>query len=243
MPKINVYLPDELANAVRAAAIPVSAVCQQALADAVAQVDGPGGAGLGSAVDPELAEGQPPTMARYTRRARTAVEHARAGAAEQGRPASTPHLVGGLVAEGGNLALTVLDLLDVDRDDLIAELRATIRSRRREGADDQPRPGSLDDACRRALEQSLDLGHNYVGCEHLLLGLAAGPDDELTAAVLHRMGVDLHTARATVVAVLAGYDSARENLTFAGISAPIRAALADIRTRLGRLEARSGRPE
>ena len=36
-PKINVYLPDDLAAEVRSAGIPVSAVCQQALADAVAQ--------------------------------------------------------------------------------------------------------------------------------------------------------------------------------------------------------------
>ena len=36
-PKINVYLPDDLAAEVKAAGIPVSAVCQQALADAVAQ--------------------------------------------------------------------------------------------------------------------------------------------------------------------------------------------------------------
>jgi post-segregation antitoxin (ccd killing protein) len=35
MPKINVYLPDDLAAAVRAADVPVSAVCQPALVDAV----------------------------------------------------------------------------------------------------------------------------------------------------------------------------------------------------------------
>ena len=39
-PKINVYLPDELAAEVKAAGIPVSAVCQQALADAVAASQG-----------------------------------------------------------------------------------------------------------------------------------------------------------------------------------------------------------
>ena len=39
-PKINVYLPDELATEVKAAGIPVSAVCQQALADAVAASQG-----------------------------------------------------------------------------------------------------------------------------------------------------------------------------------------------------------
>ena len=51
-PKINVYLPDELASEVKAAGIPVSAVCQQALADAVASsqgVDGSAPAGDSSA--------------------------------------------------------------------------------------------------------------------------------------------------------------------------------------------------
>src|SRR5215475_3584021 len=38
MPKINVYLPDDLAEAVRAAGIPVSAVCQRALEGAVRRV-------------------------------------------------------------------------------------------------------------------------------------------------------------------------------------------------------------
>ena len=38
MPKINVYLPDELAQAVKEAGVPVSAVCQRALEQAVRRV-------------------------------------------------------------------------------------------------------------------------------------------------------------------------------------------------------------
>jgi post-segregation antitoxin (ccd killing protein) len=38
MPKINVYLPDDLAEAVRDAGVPVSAVCQRALEQAVRRV-------------------------------------------------------------------------------------------------------------------------------------------------------------------------------------------------------------
>src|ERR687890_296822 len=38
MPKINVYLPDDLAEAVKAAGVPVSAVCQRALEQAVRRV-------------------------------------------------------------------------------------------------------------------------------------------------------------------------------------------------------------
>ena len=49
MPKINIYLPDDLASAVREARIPVSAVCQRALADAVRAAD----SGVGDPPDPD----------------------------------------------------------------------------------------------------------------------------------------------------------------------------------------------
>lgn len=226
MPKINVYLPDDLANAVRDAGIPVSSVCQRALADAVANADGP-----------EVGTGAEPTaerldLSRLTKRARTAVEYARTGAEGNNQTPKTVHLVGGLIGEGGNLALTVLRVLDVDPEDLITELRGLIRSR----AKDRLKAGPLDDACARAVEQAVALGHNYIGCEHLLLGLIAGPDDELTAATFHGMGVDLATAQQTVTTAMAGYSYARENLSFSGLSSPIRSVLDEIRQRLARLE-------
>ena len=66
MPKVNVYLPDELATAVKAASIPVSTVCQRALEDALrastalregarAEVSGlPAGVRLGGYPTPRL---------------------------------------------------------------------------------------------------------------------------------------------------------------------------------------------
>lgn len=224
MPKINVYLPDDLATAVRAAGIPMSAVCQQALADAVAAVDGP----------PRNTEGGTAELARLTKRARTAMEHARTAAAVQRRSPSTVDLVDGLIAEGANLALAILRSLDLEPSDLAAELHALSRGRRRSTLS----AGDLADVGVRAAAQAAALGQDYVGCEHLLLGLAAGPEDELVAATLHAMGVELDTAVRAVTTALAGYAYAREHLSFSGLSAPIRSTLEEIRQRLARLETR-----
>jgi Post-segregation antitoxin CcdA/Clp amino terminal domain, pathogenicity island component len=207
-PKINVYLPDDLAAEVKAAGIPVSAVCQQALADAVAASQG---------VDP--LGGDP-----FTRRAAGVVSAARDAATGE---ATTVDLVASLVESGG-LALSVLEGADIDPEDLLDELRA--RQARDGGA------GSLDDVVERSIEQARGLGHSYVGTEHLLLGVTAGPPRELANRTLKDMGLRHEGALLGVAAALSAYTFARESLTFSGLSAPIRAALEDIRSRLARLE-------
>jgi len=118
MPKINIYLPDELAKAVREIDIPVSSVCQRALADAVAAADGPVIGGAGDAGVPPAGE-----LSRFTRRARVAIDHARSTRA---RPTSVD-LVQGILAEGNNLALRVLNALEIEPDDLVAELHGRNR--------------------------------------------------------------------------------------------------------------------
>jgi ATP-dependent Clp protease ATP-binding subunit ClpA len=208
-PKINVYLPDELAAEVKAAGIPVSAVCQQALADAVAVSQGVEAVGEDS----------------FTKRAAGVVARARESATGD---ATTVDLVGSLVESGG-LALSVLEGADIDPEDLLAELKA--RHARDGGA------GSLDDLVERSVEQARGLGHSYVGTEHLLLGIAAGPPRELANRTLKDMGLKHEGALRGVAAALSAYTFARESLTFSGLSAPIRAALEDIRSRLARLEA------
>jgi ATP-dependent Clp protease ATP-binding subunit ClpC len=209
-PKINVYLPDELAAEVKSAGIPVSAVCQQALADAVAasQEVGPTAVGEDS----------------FTRRAAGVVAAARKAA--DGQP-STVDLVGALVGSGG-LALSVLEAAEIAPEDLHDELVA--RQTRDGGA------GSLDEALTLAVEQARGLGHSYVGTEHFLLALTGGPTRELARRTLADMGLKHEQALRGVATALSAYTYARESITFAGISAPIRAALEDIRSRLARLE-------
>jgi ATP-dependent Clp protease ATP-binding subunit ClpA len=218
-PKINVYLPDDLAAEVRAAGIPVSAVCQQALADAVAQQ---------SADLPEATGAPGSDLSRsFTKRAYGVLADAGRLAEEAGHPPSTVDLVTALVGSGG-LAVVVLEAADVEPQDVLDELRA----RHAQGGS----PGSLEDVAERAVEQARGLGHSYVGTEHLLLGLTGGPTRELARATLKDLGMTHEATLRGVATALTAYTYARETLTFSGLSAPIRAALEDIRARLARLE-------
>ncbi|HEX3223633.1 MAG TPA: Clp protease N-terminal domain-containing protein [Nocardioides sp.] len=217
-PKINVYLPDDLAAEVKASGIPVSAVCQQALADAVAQAMTGWSAPSGSAGGDDLARS-------FTKRASAVVSAARDAAEE---PTSV-ELMAALVESGG-LAVTVLTAADLDPQDVVDELRGRQKSG---GTAD-----ALDEVAALAVEQARGLGHPYVGTEHLLLAMTGGPTRELARTTLHDMGLSHEDALRGVATALSAYTYARETLTFSGLSAPIRAALEDIRARLGRLEER-----
>jgi hypothetical protein len=214
-PKINVYLPEELAAEVRTAGIPVSAVCQQALSDAVATA--------GSGDSPAAADGPDDLSQSFTKRAYGVVEAARAARDDP----TTVDLVAALVDSGG-LALVVLEAAEIDPRDFLDELRGR---HARDG-----KPGGLDAAAERAAEQARALGHTYVGTEHLLLGITGGPPRELARTTLTDMGMTHASALRGVSTALYAYSYARETLTFSGLSAPIRAALEDIRSRLARLE-------
>jgi ATP-dependent Clp protease ATP-binding subunit ClpA len=219
-PKINVYLPDELADQVKAAGIPVSAICQQALSDAVAAsgADAPAGTSHGDHLS-----------RTFTKRAYGVLADAEKLADASSRQPTTVDLVAALVESGG-LAVVVLESADLEPQDLLEELRA------REGRGENA--GPLDALAERAVEQARGLGHSYVGTEHLLLGLTGGPTREVSRATLKDMGMTHESALRGVATALSAYTYARETLTFSGLSAPIRASLEDIRSRLVRLENR-----
>src|SRR6476646_2269524 len=218
MPKINVYLPDDLAVAVRDAQVPVSAVCQSALERAVRDV-----ASL-RATDEPPAEDRPGlgTFGRFTPRARKALVLAEDAAREVPHNyVGTEHLLLGLIEEGGNLALVVLAALDIELTDLRAELLASMG----------PASGAVTGRiaftplAKQALEatatEALGLLHHYIGCEHLLLGLIA-TEQGLASEVLRRMGVERLTTRRAVVTALSGFVHAQQN------PAPARPANGDI---------------
>jgi Clp amino terminal domain, pathogenicity island component len=213
VPKINVYLPDDLAAAVKEAGVPVSSVCQQALAEAVLAATG-GTVPSGGREMTETAGWN-----RFTARARSAVDRAL-----RNKPTTTVELLNALVEESENLAVTVLAAIDVEPPDVVAEARGHGR-----GTDLR---GALD----RAVSEAVRLQHNFVGCEHLLLGLAAGPDDDGVAVALRATGADLARLRMAVSAAVAGAVFSRTQQATAGLSAPVRAILEDIRSRLTRLE-------
>src|SRR6266545_6747752 len=124
MPKINVYLPDELARAVRDAQVPVSAVCQVALERAVREVTAARGAEDLPVTGADAAGG---LFSRFTPRAREALELAQQEARESSHShVGTEHVLLGILDEGGNLAVRVLADIDIDSADLRAELVASM---------------------------------------------------------------------------------------------------------------------
>lgn len=200
MPKVNVYLPDELAAAVREAQLPVSAICQTALERAVRDVSAARGV-----------DGPPPrdrpvrgSFARFTPRARQAIfalaeQRARAVPHDY---VGTEHALLGILDEGNNLAINVLASLDVELGDLRDELVASMGPPAAERIEGRvPFTPLAKRALELATKEALGLGHNHVGCEHLLLGLLA-TEDGLASQVLRRMGLELRTTRRAVVAAL-----------------------------------------
>jgi ATP-dependent Clp protease ATP-binding subunit ClpC len=203
MPKINVYLPDDLAEAVKEADVPVSAVCQAALEQAVRRM-----ATIRQLVAADLdSDSLAARLPRFTEKALTAFRlgagQARAaGAAFVG----TEHLLSGLLAEGSNLALPVMHAMDIEVSAVKVETdRATAEPQ--PGAPEAGRriSGPLGGALVGAVAAANSLGQNYVGCEHLLVGLICEPNGT-GGQILRSLGADERQAKRAVTASLAGIE-------------------------------------
>ena len=141
---------------------------------------------------------------RFTDKARQAVVLAQDEARRLGHPeVGTEHLLLGLLAVTGDSAGTrTLTGLDIPLDDLRREV--TERIGRGEGAP----AGHLPFAPRNkrvlelSLREALQLGHNYIGTEHLLLGLVREAESG-AAQVLAGRGADLDAVRQEVIRQLA----------------------------------------
>ncbi|HEY6058771.1 MAG TPA: Clp protease N-terminal domain-containing protein, partial [Candidatus Limnocylindrales bacterium] len=115
----------------------------------------------------------------------------------------TEHLLLGLVREGEGVAARVLENMNVE----LAKVRTAVEFII--GRGDRPVVGEvgLTPRAKRVIELAIDearrLGHNYIGTEHLLLGLVR-VSDGVGGRVLASVGVDADRARQEVLAVLAG---------------------------------------
>lgn len=232
MPKINVYLPDELAAAVRDAQVPVSAICQKALERAVRDVASLR-AGEAMVDDQRLSFGK---LERFTVRARQVLVLAEQSARDVPHNyVGTEHVLLGLIDEGGNLALKALEGLEIDLADLRDELVASMGPATAAVEGHIPFTPLSKRALKATLDEALSMAHNYIGCEHMLLGLLA-TESGLASQVLRRMGVELRTTRLAVVNALAGYVHAQQNAPTA--PPPAGDALQQILQRLDAIEQR-----
>jgi ATP-dependent Clp protease ATP-binding subunit ClpC len=238
MPKINVYLPEELAAAVKDAQLPVSAICQTALERAVRDVT----SARGSDEPPGDSRAWLGLFGRFTQRARQALELAEQAARDVPHNyVGTEHVLLGMIEQGDNLGLEVLQSLDIEIDDLRGELTATMGPPTGDVQGHIPFTPRAKHLLEVTAKESMTLGHNYIGCEHILLGLIADQDG-MAGKVLRRMGVELRTTRRAVVTALSGFVHAQQATSTAPTPPPpaLSDALAEIRDRLDAIERRLG---
>ena len=233
MPKINVYLPDDLADAVRDSGIAVSAICQRALEQAVRRITAVRQLALGELDSTMLASRLPQFTARAVTVLSLAIDRARAAGAPN---VTTGDLLHGMLAEGGNLALQILGALEIDPTAIEAPATAEPG-----GGDSLRFSTAAANVIELTVAEATGLGHNYVGCEHLLIALTAEPDGQ-AGGVLRDLGADPRTTRRAVATAIAGYAHLRANTATpaatTGLLTAVRAELAPLIERIERLEGR-----
>lgn len=100
----------------------------------------------------------------------------------------TGHILLGLIEEGPGVGATVLKILDVDLGELQREVETLLPSAPATVALGKlPQTAGTKKAIRNAIQEARVLKHNYIGTEHLLLGLLA-EDGGLAVQVLTKLG-------------------------------------------------------
>ena len=128
----------------------------------------------------------------------------------------TEHILLGLVKEGSGVGANVLRNLDVDLRKVRLEVEKLVRA-----GPEMVTMGKLPQTPRAkkvieyAIEEARNLNHNYVGTEHLLLGLLR-EHDGVAAQVLMNLGLKLEEVREEVLNLLGASNEQREENTGGG---------------------------
>ncbi|MGL5513464.1 MAG: ATP-dependent Clp protease ATP-binding subunit [Sporomusa sp.] len=141
---------------------------------------------------------------RFTDRARKVLILAQQEAARYGHGyIGTEHLLLGLLRESEGVAAKVLMSLNLDVEAVRMQVESILGQGQEQGGDIGYTPRAKK-IIELAMEEALRLGHNYVGTEHLLLGLVR-EGEGIAAQVLSSMGVDVLLMRQRVIEMLGGY--------------------------------------
>ena len=115
----------------------------------------------------------------------------------------TEHLLLGLIREGEGVAARALNFLGIEAE----KARTMVEEMVEKVQGPEPREMTLTPRAKRILELAVDearrMGHNYVGTEHLLLGLIR-EGEGIAAQVLNSLGVDQEKVRQIILQMLGG---------------------------------------
>ena len=115
----------------------------------------------------------------------------------------TEHLLLGLIHDGEGVAAKALTALGIDRDAVRDGVKTVIGRGQQPAAGHIPFTPRAKKVLELSLRESTQLGHNYIGTEHILLGLVR-EGEGVAAQVLVNLGADLNRVRQQVVQLLHG---------------------------------------
>jgi hypothetical protein len=139
---------------------------------------------------------------RFTDQARRAVVYAREEARRlEYNYIGTEHLLLGLCREREGIAAKALGSLEVDVEAVRYQVEQLIGRGRSAPIGRFPFDPHAKTVLELAMREALQLGHNYIGTEHLVLGLIR-EQDGFAARLLTSMGVDLAKARGAIMNLL-----------------------------------------
>ena len=138
---------------------------------------------------------------RFTDRAREVMATATAEVQRFGHECiGTEHIFLGLIKEGSGRGVAILKEKGVEVEKMICEVEQLVNLKDGPGPAAKDEPGRTPEAInvvKYALEEARSLGYDYVGTEHILLGLLR-ESDGIAAQVLANLGVRLEDVRASL---------------------------------------------
>jgi ATP-dependent Clp protease ATP-binding subunit ClpC len=116
----------------------------------------------------------------------------------------TEHILLGLIHEGEGVAAKALESLGISLDAVREQVQDIIGQGQQQPTGHIPFTPRAKKVLELSLREALQLGHSYIGTEHILLGLIR-EGEGVAAQVLVKLGADLNRVRQQVIQLLSGY--------------------------------------
>ncbi|MFC7485576.1 ATP-dependent Clp protease ATP-binding subunit [Knoellia sp. CPCC 206453] len=124
----------------------------------------------------------------------------------------TEHILLGLIHEGEGVASKALESLGISLDAVREQVQEIIGQGQQAPTGHIPFTPRAKKVLELSLREALQLGHNYIGTEHILLGLIR-EGEGVAAQVLVKLGADLGRVRQQVIQLISGYQGGKEGTT------------------------------
>jgi ATP-dependent Clp protease ATP-binding subunit ClpC len=127
----------------------------------------------------------------------------------------TEHILLGLIHEGEGVAAKALESLGISLEAVRSQVEEIIGQGQQAPSGHIPFTPRAKKVLELSLREALQLGHNYIGTEHILLGLIR-EGEGVAAQVLVKLGADLNRVRQQVIQLLSGYQGGKETVSAGG---------------------------